>query len=201
MANVETVQIPLTVRMTKAAYDKLLALIPGDDPEGQKIGGVVDGLLSDLGDGGMMLSPSDVERIRTAVPEAGPDEIISACEESAGMEDGQVVIKWSMDNTMFEPLQQVADQQGVTVQECAQNMMDYAVSNGWFYEILLTSKALWFDPAQYASLKKLTGMEDLTGEQLVTLLEQAIVNPEEPAAENLYDLFSGEKTSLELVKS
>lgn len=201
MAKTETVQIPLTVKMSKVAYDKLLALIPGDDPDAHKVAGVIDGLLADLGDGGMMLSPTDVERIRTAVPGAGPDEIITAVEESAGMEEGRSVVKWVLDDTMLAPLQQTADQQGVTVQECAQNMMDYAVANGWFYEILLTSRALWFDQAQFESLKKITGMEDLTGGQLIAMLEQAVEKLEEAAPENLDDLFSGEKTALELVKA
>jgi hypothetical protein len=205
MTPTETVQIPLTVTVSKEAYDKLVAIVPGDEDSAHKIQSVVNGLIEDLSDCGMMLSGSDVERIRTAVPEAGPDQIIEAVEESAGMEDGVTVVKWAVDGTMLEPLQQIADQQGMTVQEIVQNMMDTAVGNGWFYDTLVANKALWFEPEWYEFLRKLTGLEDISGEELYKFLQRAVEqNEQEKPEESLDDLFSTSESDndkkLELVK-
>lgn len=177
----DSVQVPVTVALPQAAYDKLMTLVEGDLPPVQKIEKVVNDLVQDLADGGLMLSGIDMKRIQEAAPGAGPDEIIDAVEESQGLEDGQVVIKWAVDPTLIEPLQNIADTQGTTVQDVVQNMMDTASSEGWFYEFNPKPHVVFVNVEDFKSIAALLGKEHPTGVDLVKWLQKEghIENPKE----------------------
>jgi hypothetical protein len=183
----DAVQVPVTVVLPQATYDKLMKLVEGDLPPAQKIERVVNDLVQDLADGGLMLSGVEMRRIQEASPGAGPDEIIDAIEESQGLEDGQVVIKWSVDPTLIEPLQNIADTQGNTIQEVIQNLMDTAASEGWFYDFNPKPRTFFLEESDHKLLEEAMGQDNPTGTDVMKwLVKNGLVN-DPKALDELFD--------------
>jgi hypothetical protein len=188
MAKTKQVDVAVTVTLERDAYEKIQALIEGDAAPAQKIAGVCNGLLEDLAAGGMMLSGSDMERIRETLRDADAAAIIEAVEESSGMDEGQVVVRWRVDPTLTGPLQQIADQQGMTVDEVTQNLMDTACDQGWFYQFNPQPHAIFVDHADYVKIGAVIGNEQFTGADLMALLvKHGVIESEE----TLTDFLSG----------
>lgn len=167
-----TVAVPITVTIPKDAYDKILAMIPGEDQPGQKIAGVVDGLIADIAEGGLMLPGDHVERITAVLEEADPDGIVKAVEASAGMDEGQVVVRWRVDPSFVGPLKEMADVQGLTLDQVIQNMMDMASSAGWFYNFNPMPRHVFMSEQDDAVLAEMVGIRDFTGADIIEWLKQ-----------------------------
>lgn len=170
MAKTKQVDVAVTVTVEKDAYEKILSLIEGDGPPAQKVASLCNGILEDLASGGMMLGGPDMQRIRETLRDADAASIIEAVEESSGMDEGQVVVRWRVDPTLTGPLQQIADQQGMTVDEVTQNLMDTAVSQGWFYDFNPQPHSIFVDHADYVKIAKVIGDDQFTGTDLMALL-------------------------------
>jgi len=177
------VEVPVTLALDKSAYEKILARIPGEAWPAQKIAAVCDGLLADISDGGLMLSGEDMRKICEAIPGASVESIIEAVEGHAGVEDGQIVVKWNVDPAYSEPLANMAQVQGLTVNEVVQNLMDHYIQFAYDWspeppKILLTEN-------EYEILTVVIGKKNFTGHDLLEYLKaQGVIT----TADSLMDL-------------
>ena len=182
----QTVAVPITVTIPKDAYDKILAMIPGDSQPGQKIAAACDGLIADIAEGGLMLPGDHVERITAVLEGADPDGIVKAVEASAGMDEGQVVIRWRVDPSFVGPIQEKADVQGLTLDQVIQNMMDTATAAGWFYDFNPMPRSVFMTQEDDAVLTELLGKPEFTGADLVEWLQSnGVIATEESMADLL----------------
>jgi hypothetical protein len=197
-----TVEVPVTVVMPKEAYERVQQLIEGDTPAAQKVETVCNQLVKDLSEGGLMLSGLEMQRIRDSVPDGDAAGIIEAVEEGAGTENGQLIIKWRLDPTLVGPIQEIADSQGMTVDEVTQNLMDTCCDNGWFYDFLPKAHALFMDEAEFKNLAAVVGNPTMTGTDLLAWLkEKGVLESTETLDEILTGLGGGTEEKPEPVEA
>lgn len=148
--------------------------IRGDMPTVEKVAGVASDLLNKLADGGMMLSPQDVEKIHTAIGDFTPDALIAAVDKTAHRRGGAVVAEWVVDPSWVGPLEEISKQQGSSLQALIQDMMNTAVANQWFYSITPEPATLRMTAADNEFLKEALGMERFSTADIIHLLKAKI---------------------------
>lgn len=184
---VTSVRVPVTIEVDSTGYDKIVALIPGEEPGATKFQDFMNQLCADFVGGGLMLSPEDMLRIHDYKADAGPDDLIQAIAESSGMEEGQMIAKWAVDPSYWEPLRLAAETQGITVEDLVQNLMNYAINGGWFFDLSPMPKQVLMTQEDFADLEKIMDKKEFTGADIVAFLRKAVDGP------TLDDLFPAEE--------
>jgi hypothetical protein len=162
------VKVPMTVSIGESAYRAIVSMDRSEAPDAQKLQKVSTGLLQDLSEGGLMLDAETMDRIRQSLADADdPMNIVEAIEKGAKTRAGAIVGEWVLDPSWVDPITAIASIQGKTVEEVVQNMMDMALSNGWFYEFEVGPKGLFFDKHAMDRLEVIAERQFNSGEELV----------------------------------
>ena len=162
----------LTVQLDGSDADAIADNIAGEAPLPIKLEGVASKLLSDYAKGGIMITPAYADRIQTAVGHLDVVDITERCERTVGMKGEAQVVDWTPDPMWVGYLQNLADNQGITLRRQVETVMNHAFEQGWFgsaapdpWKILLTKE-------QYEYLEKTLGKKDVTGEDIIEFVER-----------------------------
>ncbi len=172
------IRCPVTIEVDEEGYNRIIDQLPGEEPAAFRFQGFLNGLVADFVGGGLMLSPEDMSRIRDSAPDAGPDEIIKAVAESAGMSEGQMVVRWTVDPSYWEPLRAIAEAQSMEVEQVIQNLMDNAVNGGWFYDLNALIKPIAMTAEEYAEVGELIGIKEFGVADLIKHIRALSAEPE-----------------------
>jgi hypothetical protein len=180
----ETVTINIPISITKQRLDKLASRNPDTRTE-ELLSGVATALLADTADGGMMIEAHHVQKIADLVGDvSGPEDIITPLERYARQTQGQDLYEVAIDPANNVALKEWAASQGRDHVEMVNENINLILSEtSWIYDASRFVdggvKALFFTGKQLKSLSKILGQEDLTGTDIVDILESATV-PETP---------------------
>jgi len=166
------VQITLTPQQVKA-------LVKTGENAAPKLGGVATWLLSDLAKGGVMLEPDVVKAISKHLKNqnwSGGD-LLPLVERGVGMQGDNFIATWKIDPTYEPMLRELAENQGRTVNELVQELMDWAAGQGWFYQWEPEPKALRFTPEDYQMLAEATGKQDPNGTDIANFVKEMSESP------------------------
>lgn len=164
-----SVEIELAEHQIKALCSQVLL----DMTEGQKVAGIASAAVQDLADGGMVLDGQVTNQILALTgPLDAQQDLVRFIEIGQDREEGSIVVKWRPDPTYVPVLEQIALANGTTVQEVAQNMMDYGTGQGWGYQINPDTMIIFVTKADMETLRELTAADHVTGTGLVNLLRE-----------------------------
>jgi len=156
--------------------------IPGDSMA-EKLTAVANYLVGDHADGAVTLDLPMVKQLKDVLGEEfTPEDLLAACSASKSIRQGSRVISWLVDPSYEEPLQMIAEQQGMDVDTLCQNMMDFAMEQGWMYDLNPQPKQLLITEAQHEWLKEAMGRDTVTGADLIDYLHAKVIEEDTPAA-------------------
>jgi len=140
-------------------------------PLPDKLGIAASGLLTDLAKGGIMIPSDYAQRIRAATGQLDAVDITERAERTVGMKGDAVVVDWTPDPMWVGYLQNLADNQGLTLRQQVKTVMNHAFEQGWLgqgapdpFKILLTKE-------QYEWLEKALNKPDVTGADIIDFVE------------------------------
>jgi hypothetical protein len=89
----------------------------------------------DHAEGGLMLPNSAIASIEkhTGHSVSTANEVVAAFLKAKDREDGQVVVKATVDPAFLPNLEEVAKWRDVTIHELATDMFNHAMAEGWLY--------------------------------------------------------------------
>lgn len=163
------------VEVDEKQLEKILAMVDEEASPAEKVGGLAQTALVALADGGMMLDPLTMRAMEQSIgqPIEGQDQLLALVEEGAGQAGGKLTLRWSVDPVYLPTMQNMADFQGRTVQEIAQNCLDTAVDSGWLIgEVLPNPERVLMSKEDKAALVAVLGSDFTDGTQLAELLKQ-----------------------------
>jgi hypothetical protein len=161
----------LTVQLDGASADLIADNIAGDAPLPIKLEGVASGLLSDLAKGGIMIPPAYADRIRTATGQLDAVDITERCEGTVGMKGESHGVNWWPDPMWEGYLQNLADNQGITLHRQVETVMNHAFEQGWFGSAAPDPWKLLLTKEQYEWLEKTVGKQNVNGQDLIDFVE------------------------------
>lgn len=131
----KTVIINLQVDLSEESFANLTSLSKANSPQ-ESASLWAKFLLDNYVNGGMMLTPSDLQTIEKSagLSMSGPGDIISAIQASAGRDGGQYTVKASIEPAFWPHLEESASARGMAPSELLSELINYAVSEGWLYE-------------------------------------------------------------------
>jgi len=133
-----------------------------------RIGGVAMGLLSDLADGGIMLSPREARKAVELVGSAA--DIVPTLEKAKNRRRGQYVVEIELDPS-FEPVMGgIARSQGREISEVFKDAIDYCISQNWVYEFPSDIVKLFLTIGQLKDISSILGIDNPTGKDVVDFI-------------------------------
>jgi hypothetical protein len=174
-----TVRFNLQIDLKPEEVPVLTGLVDGEINDMQKLVTLTESLLRDTAGGGMMLTPEELARITEATgvdPTCGED-LIPLLSEAAGIEEGKMTFKVSIDPAYEEYYKEPAEMQGRTVKDLIQDIFDtfmdqdpleYNMGNMGFPEVFrMTQK-------DKELVEKILGAKFQDGTSLAKLIQQAL---------------------------
>lgn len=152
-----------------------IALFLDDDQAAavQNVGALQDvasNVVRQLADGGMMLSARTVSDITDIIGEFDPDILVASVQSAANRKEGQYSGEWRVDPAWVSGLKDRAESRGQTMQQLVQDMMDYALGNGWLESMDNPPHMVFLSAEDLQYIKQSLGVESVTGTDLVELL-------------------------------
>jgi hypothetical protein len=164
---VYTIEIELTESQVRSLCDQL----PDNMTDGQKIAGLAGGAISDLADGGMMLSGSVTRQIIDITGGIeDQQQLVGMVEAGCGGDRGRMVGKWMIDPTYEPVLQDIAASQGLSVQQVIQSLMDWGVGQGWAYQIAPDTSVVFFLKEDLLAISAIMDKPDATGTEIAAFI-------------------------------
>lgn len=172
-----TSQLAFQISLPPALATKIADSVAGDNlTPVAKLASVAEGLMEQLGEGGIMLSVEDVDRLReTGHDIEGAEDIVKLAEEAANFDTGQCVVRATIDPANMPPLEEMAASNGTTVQQVAQDMFNFGIESGWLYEVPPGYHAVRLTPEQNKLVSEILGQEEFTGETLCQFLREKVL--------------------------
>lgn len=181
----------VTVRLNPEHADLIAEHIESEAPLPEKLGATASGLLTDLAKGGIMIPPDYADRIRKSTGQLDAVDITERCEGSVGMRGDASLVTWAPDPMWVGYLQNLADNQGLTLNQQVKSVLDHAFEQGWLGTAAPDPWKLLFTKEQHRWLSDALGKGDcLTGLDVIEFVEKntgmaAFVQSEE--AEDVMD--------------
>lgn len=169
-----TIQIDAT--LAEEQIERLAAAVPEELSVVAKLSGIATGLLRDLADGAIMLDSQTSRHVLGLI--GSIEELVPSLERANHMHQGRIVAEWLLDPIWLPALEEMATMQGVTVQDLVQNAMDYAMDQGWLYQIPVEPMKLRFAPEDLKVLAEIIGVENPTGTDIARWITKQAEEPE-----------------------
>lgn len=124
------------------------------------LGRIATNLLGQLASGGMMLDPNSTQRIFDVLPNADPQQVATAVEQSRNRKGGQVHYTFAMDPVFLGPLEEIARMQGRPVEDVIQEGVNHIFQMGGLYHLPNDFIQMRLDAADHRMLTQAMGLRD-----------------------------------------
>lgn len=163
----------IDVTLTDEAVSSIDAAVAEDIPTSRKIGSVATYLLSELSKGGIMLDSATAGRIKQAASgDVSPEQIVQAFEHAHGRDGGHIYGEWKIDPIYEKHLSDMARQNGLTVQQAVQYILDdmlFRMLQDWRVDLGVAQ--LSFTHQQIKDLEVEIGKPGITGSDVVDYIK------------------------------
>ena len=160
----------LVVSLSDVEANAITTAQPAGQSATDKLSIVAGSLLRDLARGGAMVPPEYATRIEAAIETMDPAAIASAVEKSVSRQGEATTVQWVVDPTHIQFYQQLADNNGVTLERELKSLLDFAYEQGWFGMSAPEVNKILLDAGQYRELQKMFGKDIPTGEDVINRL-------------------------------
>lgn len=152
--------------------DAIAGSVPGEGSAGHKTAQVALGLLEQIAEGGMMLPPLIVAKMRESL---GKDpeltDILDQFEKGVGRRGGQLSITISLDPVHEQTLREAAKFNNFATPELyMQNLWDTFWDNGWVHDTIPAPVCVRMTPQDFSDLQDLLGKGFSNGTELVAAI-------------------------------
>lgn len=155
-----------------------------EDPIGSKVASAAEGALLDICEGGLMLNAKAVQKMSEAFGKPpGVDEVVEQFTKGLGRANGKLQFVIEVTPEYEAMLQNAADFQGTTIQECFQNTINYELDQGNLYDPRPFVERVLMRKADYDKLVSKLGKPFTTGTELAGLVEKYLAEHESPFEE------------------
>ena len=140
---------------------------------------VATGLLIDQADNGLMIDPATASRLCeiTGKEIERPTDLIPLVEKAVGKKDGGIVVETVLDPFWVGPLQELATQQGRSLNELLSDCLNLIMDKGWLYEINPGPKTLNFTQQDMKYLRESLGKEVVSGTDVAQFIREMFDSP------------------------
>ncbi len=164
------VQVNLELSIPIKDYEVFEEVAPDSVPE--YLNTCVANYLSAYADGGLMLSGKDIQDMSDAL---GGDvtssaDIVNAVRNSVPEEDGQACYKVVIDPSLKPSIEEMADFQGVSVDQWMTNCWSHIITNGWLYGISGEIRWIPFTNSQMKEISDAIGKRVESSSDIVYLV-------------------------------
>lgn len=171
------IETPVTVRLHEADHEKV-------NSTGQDFSQVASFLVEQYSRGGVMLKPSQAHYLSTlsGTIVKTAEDVITVVENGVNRHSasGNLVVTYSLDPAYAEPMEELAQQQGRTVEEIVQEAISVVFTNSWLYSISVEGGTLNFTREDREELERIVGHRPVTGSSLLGFLRRAGDPPSQP---------------------
>lgn len=163
----ERVTLPCNLKIKRSTMDVLTEGVTNLQPM-DVISSRASQMLDVVGEGGMLLSGTDVQEISTnsGKPVNNNRDIVRATEAKANKREGQIVVSFEIDPANASILQESADMGGRTFEEHCREVLAEAMYQGAFGEPPAPGTRRIFTPEQEAWFAKELGLENFSVAEL-----------------------------------
>jgi hypothetical protein len=170
-AEAAVVEIPVTFRMSEEDHRRILATK-------QEVPMVATYMLSEYAAGGVMVKSTHahyLERL-SGRPVKTSETVVDIVESGVARKSaaGYLSVTYNVDPAFAEPLEQLAKQQGRTVEEIVQDGLDVVMKCGWLYNIQVDGGTINLTKDMRSRLEKAMKQKNVTGADIVTFIENLI---------------------------
>lgn len=164
------------ISLSETRIERLCKAVGPDMPVAETITGIAIHALEAIADGGIMLTPADVDLMSQSIgqPVLGVEDILPLVESGAGMRGGHHRYWVDFDPVDYPVLAQRAEFQGVSVEEICQRVMDEVRDNGWFFEVNPSTQRVLMTKEDKTELEGLLGKGFSNGTELAVLIKEAL---------------------------
>jgi hypothetical protein len=162
----------LTVSLSDAEANAITAAQPAGQSASDKLSITAGSLLRDLARGGAMIGAEWATRVQAAIETTDPAAIVSAVEKSVSRNGEATTVQWIVDPTHVQFYQQLADNNGVTLERELKTLLDHAYEQGWFGMSAPEVNKILLDAGQYKELQQMFGKDIPTGEDVMERLRK-----------------------------
>lgn len=180
----KSLTLSINVSLPEPAVETLTNSVPGIGKDTlTTIGGLATGLLLDLADGGMMLSPTIMRQIVKLDPGVkSPAAVVDLAEKVTHRRGDALVAEWVVDPVYEARLREQAEMSSIGIRQLVQNIMDQIISRGIFFRIVPEPHMLLFGPEDIAMFRDMLGRQEdelLTGTEIANYVRELNALPVE----------------------
>lgn len=165
------IDITLPVLQSRAVIE----LAPDEESDSRSVAAVSMGLMLDLVEGGIMLSPETAGRLREAFGRTPcQDEIVEQAERGLGRIAGKLSMVVTVDPAYEDLLRQSAEFNGCSIEQLIQNSWSTAWDSGWLYEPKPPLNRVLLTDGQKAELVEMLGRDFANGSELMDAIKEVV---------------------------
>jgi len=174
----ETLVYSPEIRLKPEHAADIVNRVAGDLTETQKVGLVATQYLTDIAEGGLLLTNEELHRIAesTGVEATCGEDLLTVIAEGSGREEGKLKVPIIIDPAYESAYEEVAQSQGRTIQEILQETVDVVMDREWVYELIPSNRPeqVLMSPAVKRELEEILGEKFSTGMDLAGLVKKAL---------------------------
>lgn len=168
-------KVPITIELSEKTLTAIGGIVEGDAPLAHKLEAYANEVILQVANGAMVLDSDAVDRIKEADETVeNSDDIVALCERSNGVDSGEYVIRFPRDPALTASLIERADVIGVPLQQLITDVVSMVLANGWFYDLSLTSKAVFFSYQEAEKLNEQLGVQEFCSVDVINGLDKAL---------------------------
>lgn len=175
------VEVPATIRVSESDYNRVLMTK-------QDLSKVASFLVEQYSKGGVLLKATQANYLSTISGRnvKTAEDVLTIVESGINRHsaNGNLVVSYALDPAFAEPMEELARQQGRTVEEILQEAMAVVFTNSWLYSLETSGGTLVFTRETREELEAIIGCRSMTGAILVEALKKLLAkNVEKPVEE------------------
>lgn len=163
LASETTVDVDLKLRLNKVDYERVCGT-------GQELPRVAAYLIENYSKGGVMLRPTHTHYLEqiSGTPVKTPESVMQICESAVtkGSGNGSLMVSYTVDPALSQPLEQLAFAQGRSPTEIVQDGINTVLTNSWLYGLQTTGGTVFLTEEDRKRLEKALNKKSITGRDL-----------------------------------
>ena len=171
------VNVNITVALSDTNLRSLQSITGSSDQYGG-LASLATTTLTQLAEGGAMIDPLTARHIEQAVGRFdNPMDLIPLIEKGAGKDGSNTVIPLKLDPVNMPYWENLAEQQGVTVEAMFQNAIDHIIDQDWLYVIEPQPRKLRVTEDDYKQIAAVIGKPNPSGCDIAEFIKSLAANP------------------------
>ena len=172
----KTLVFEIPMEMSEAHFTTLSKMIEGEQPPKEKVVALTTTALTELAEGGLILTGDEVKQITDATgldPTCGSD-LLPFLAVKTGFEDGMHLVHAHVDPVFWAQLEQNAEYRNWPIDQLIQETLDWCLENNHYEYLPEVPRHVLMTDNDAKEIEELIGGKFTTGTQLATLIKKLV---------------------------